>query len=111
MYKRQGWKCEENTTTIRGGSFAGDRRDPAYRLYAVERDRRAGRNTAFGISFYDPDKTIDFIADIFQKQNNAKLGDTGQDMIVYNDYIYAVSYTHLDVYKRQSQIHLWHISV
>lgn len=42
------------------------------------------------ISFYDPDKTIDFIADIFQKQNNAKLGDTGQDMIVYNDYIYVI---------------------
>ena len=44
------------------------------------------------ISFYDPDKTIDFIADIFQKQNNAKLGDTGQDMIVYNDYIYVTQY-------------------
>lgn len=42
------------------------------------------------ISFYDPDKTIDFIADIFQKQNNAKLGDTGQNMIVYNDYIYVI---------------------
>ena len=57
-----GWKCEEDTTTIRDGSFAGDRRDPAYRLYAVERDKRAGRNTAFGggayaasIPFPEPD--------------------------------------------------------
>lgn len=47
-----------------------------------------GQNNS-NISFYDPDKTIAFITDIFQKQNNAKLGDTGQDMIVYNDYIYV----------------------
>ena len=43
-----GWKCEEDTKTVCGGSFAGDRRDPACRFYAVERDRQTGGNTAFG---------------------------------------------------------------
>jgi len=47
-----------------------------------------GQNNA-NISFYDPDKTVDFIEDIFKKQNDAKLGDTGQDMIVYDNYIYV----------------------
>ncbi len=42
------------------------------------------------ISFYDPDHTVDFIKDIFQKQNNAKLGELGQDMIKYDDHIYVI---------------------
>ena len=56
------WDTEFQKRYCSGCSFAGDRRDPAYRLYAVERDRRAGRNTAFGggayaasIPFPDPD--------------------------------------------------------
>ena len=48
LKRDSGWQCEEETKAVRGGSFAGDRRDPVCRLYAVERDRRAGRNTAFG---------------------------------------------------------------
>ena len=45
---------------------------------------------------YDPDKRNNVIDDIFYKQNEAKLGDTGQDMIKYNNNIYVS-----DVYKRQ----------
>ena len=54
MKRTAGWQCEEETKAVRGGSFAGDRRDPVCRLYAVERDRRAGRNTAFGGGAYAP---------------------------------------------------------
>lgn len=44
------------------------------------------------ITFYDPDGKASVIDDIFFKQNNAKLGDTGQDMIKYNDNIYVAMY-------------------
>lgn len=44
------------------------------------------------ISFYAPNGDAEFISDIFQKQNNAKLGDTGQSMIEYEDEIYVAVY-------------------
>ena len=45
-----------------------------------------------GISLYDPDKIQDFSADIYYAQNGKQLGDTGQDIIVYNDYLYVTVY-------------------
>lgn len=45
-----------------------------------------------GISFYAPNGDADFISDIFKTQNNAKLGDTGQSMIEYEDEIYVAVY-------------------
>ncbi len=44
------------------------------------------------IAFYAPDGGADFIGDIFQKQNKAKLGDLGQAMIEYNDCMYVAVY-------------------
>ena len=41
-----------------------------------------GANNA-NIAFYAPNGGADFIGDIFQKQNKAKLGDLGQTMIEY----------------------------
>lgn len=46
-----GWRCEEETKTDRGGAFNSDCRDPACRLYAVERDSRSG--TIFGRAYAD----------------------------------------------------------
>ena len=45
-----------------------------------------------GISFYAPNNDAEFISDIFKTQNNAKLGDTGQSMIKYEDEIYVSVY-------------------
>ncbi len=39
-----------------------------------------------------PIKRNNVIDDIFYKQNEAKLGDTGQDMIKYNNNIYVSMY-------------------
>ena len=44
-----------------------------------------GANNA-NIAFYAPNGGADFVSDIFQKQNKAKLGDMGQTMIEYNEY-------------------------
>lgn len=44
------------------------------------------------IAFYDPSNNIASISDIFFKQNSAKLGDTGQDIITYNNDIYVSVY-------------------
>ena len=46
-----GWRCEEETKTDRGGAFNSDCRDPACRLYAVERD--SGSGTIFGRAYAD----------------------------------------------------------
>ena len=45
-----------------------------------------------GITFYAPNKDGSFVADIYKAQNEKGLGDTGQDMILYNDYIYVSVY-------------------
>lgn len=50
-----------------------------------------GDNNA-GIAFYAPNGDADFISDIFKTQNNAKLGETGQSMIKYEDEIYVAVY-------------------
>lgn len=50
-----------------------------------------GANNA-NIAFYAPNGGADFIGDIFQKQNKAKLGDLGQTMIEYNECMYVAVY-------------------
>ena len=63
---------------------------PQTRVYILN-EGTAGQNNA-GIEFYTPNKDADIISDIFYKQNTAKLGDTGQDMIKYQDNIYVSIY-------------------
>ena len=60
------------------------------RIYILN-EGTAGQNNA-GIEFYAPNKDAEIISDIFYKQNLAKLGDTGQDMIKYHDNIYVAVY-------------------
>ena len=43
-----------------------------------------------GIAFYAPNKDADFNANIYKFQNNKDLGNLGQSMIKYNDFIYVV---------------------
>lgn len=45
-----------------------------------------------GITFYDPVGNTDKVNDIFYKQNRAKLGDTGQDIIEYSGNIFVSVY-------------------
>ncbi len=42
-----------------------------------------------GIACYAPDGSIDFIPDLYELQNGKSLGDTGQDIIEYDDYLYV----------------------
>lgn len=63
---------------------------PNQRVYILNEGSYQKNNA--GITFYDPTMSCPIIEDIFQKQNNAKLGDTGQDMIEYNDFIYVAMY-------------------
>ena len=55
---------------------------PENRVYILNMGSYQKNNA--GITFYAPNKSLDVIDDIFFKQNNAKLGDAGQDMISYN---------------------------
>ena len=63
---------------------------PNQRVYILNEGSYQKNNA--GITFYNPTMSSPIIEDIFQKQNNAKLGDTGQDMIEYNDFIYVAMY-------------------
>lgn len=60
------------------------------RVYILN-EGTGGQNNA-GIEFYAPNKDAEIISDIFYKQNTARLGDTGQDMIKYQDNIYVSIY-------------------
>ncbi|MBD5250752.1 MAG: hypothetical protein HDS56_06215 [Barnesiella sp.] len=50
-----------------------------------------GMNNA-NITYYNPDKSGDIIADIFKLQNGVQLGDNGNDLIEYNDDMYVAVY-------------------
>ena len=50
-----------------------------------------GDNNA-GIAFYAPNGDADFITDIYLKQNDKKLGETGQSMIEYDGEIFVAVY-------------------
>lgn len=49
---------------------------------------KMGNNNA-GITFYAPNKDADQVDDIYEVQNKKGLGDTGQDMIKYDNHIYV----------------------
>lgn len=63
---------------------------PQTRAYFLNEGSYQGNNA--GIAFYAPNGDADFISDIFKTQNDAKLGDTGQSMIEYEDEIYVAVY-------------------
>lgn len=63
---------------------------PEYRMYILN-EGSIDKNNA-GIEFFAPKGDAATIDDIFFKQNNARLGDTGQDMIEYRDNIYVSVY-------------------
>ena len=63
---------------------------PYVRAYFLN-EGTMGQNNA-GIAFYAPNKDNDVIGDIYKAQNKASLGDPGQDMIEYEDYIYVSVY-------------------
>ena len=60
---------------------------PESRVYILNEGTK-GQNNA-GIAFYDPNKKVATLNDIFYKQNSSKLGDTGQDIITYKNNIYV----------------------
>lgn len=60
---------------------------PESRVYILNEGTK-GQNNA-GIAFYDPSKKVAMLNDIFYKQNSSKLGDTGQDIIIYKNNIYV----------------------
>ena len=63
---------------------------PENRVYILNEGSYQKNNA--GITYYDPDKRNNVIDDIFYKQNEAKLGDTGQDIIRYGSKIYIAVY-------------------
>lgn len=63
---------------------------PQSRVFILNEGSYKANNA--GIAFYAPNGDADFISDIFKTQNNAKLGDTGQSMIEYEDEIYVAVY-------------------
>lgn len=63
---------------------------PYVRAYFL--NEGTGEQNNAGIAFYAPNKEKDVIGDIYKVQNKASLGDTGQDMIAYEDCIYVSVY-------------------
>lgn len=63
---------------------------PDHRMFILN-EGSFNQNNA-GIEFYAPMGDASVIDDIFYRQNNARLGDTAQDMIEYRNYIYVSVY-------------------
>ncbi|WP_291529668.1 hypothetical protein [Bacteroides sp. UBA939] len=66
---------------------------PQHRAFILYEGVSKGNNA--GIAFYAPnkdakDKKNNFISNIYLKQNNKNLGDTGQDIMEYEDKIYVL---------------------
>lgn len=66
---------------------------PKQRVFILNQGKDKSNNA--GIAFYAPNKNAsnpdnNFISDIYLKQNEQKLGDTGQDIIEYEDNIYVI---------------------
>ncbi len=60
---------------------------PSERAYVLNQGGWGSNNAS--ITFYAPNGDADVISDIYKTQNSASLGDLGQDIIEYNDYIYV----------------------
>lgn len=75
-----------------------DRRDdtgtkvvlPRVRAFILNEGSYKGNNA--GIAFYAPNGDAEFITDIYLKQNDKKLGETGQSMIEYDGEIFVAVY-------------------
>ena len=63
---------------------------PQVRAFFLNEGSYQGNNA--GIAFYAPNGDADFINDIYNYQNDAKLGDTGQCMIEHEGEIYVAVY-------------------
>lgn len=63
---------------------------PSERVYILNEGAYQANNA--GVTFYAPNGNASTIADIYYTQNNVRLGDTGQDIIEYDDYIYVTVY-------------------
>lgn len=63
---------------------------PQTRAFILNEGKYESNNA--GIAFYAPNKDGKFIEDIYMTQNKKGLGDTGQDIIVYNNYMYVSVY-------------------
>lgn len=63
---------------------------PSKRAFILNEGSYNGNNA--GISFYAPNGNASFIDDIYKTQNSRSLGDTGQDIIEYDDYLYVIVY-------------------
>jgi len=63
---------------------------PKARVFILNQGNMGSNNA--GITFYAPNKDADQIDDIYQTQNKKGLGDVGQCMIEYNNYIYVTVY-------------------
>lgn len=61
---------------------------PKTRAYFLNSGKMGSNNA--GITFYAPNGDHDKVDDIYMTQNKKGLGDTGQDIIEYKDYIYVV---------------------
>lgn len=88
--------CDDDEGPDGGGGSAGgiiENTDPSDRIYILNEGKMNSNNA--GIDFYSPvggeDGSSLFIGDIYMTQNGEGLGDTGQDMICHNDYLYAVA--------------------
>ena len=85
---------------------------PQRRMFILN-EGKADNNNA-GIAFYAPnrdanDSNNNFIANIYFKQNEKQLGDTGQDILEYEDNIYViVSGSSLLLKLRQWKKHAFH---
>lgn len=83
--------CSDDDDDAPGRNDEGSKLElPSERVYVLNSGSYNANNA--GITFYDPNGTLATIDDIFYKQNNAKLGDTAQDMIEYNGNIYVTVY-------------------
>lgn len=58
-------------------------------VFILNEGKQGGNNA--GISVYNPE-THAVTADVYMAQNGKGLGDTGQDMILYRDYVYVTVY-------------------
>lgn len=68
---------------------------PNKRVYILNEGKYQANNA--GIAFYAPNKDAaksehNFIANIYQLQNQKGLGDTAQDMLVYEESVYVIVY-------------------
>ena len=63
---------------------------PASRVFILNEGKQGTKLPT--ITFYAPNKDASFIANIYKMQNGKELGNTGQDMILYEDNIYVSVY-------------------